>query len=79
MLSRYFLFVRIRFMIKIDCLTELELKKKHPCGGNIFIVLRLGSDIKLRCKNCQREVTLPRVKLEKMIRKILNAGKTEIT
>ena len=49
---------------------KLRLKKKHPCGGEEFIVMRLGSDIKLRCSSCSREIMLPRIKLEKMIRAV---------
>lgn len=63
-------------MINIQLQDLLELKKKHPCGCNTFVVLRLGSDIKLKCSLCAREITLPRIKLERMIRKISNAGKT---
>ncbi len=50
----------------------LEMKKKHPCGGSLFTVLRIGSDIKVRCDNCGREVIVARVKLEKGIKKIIS-------
>ena len=49
----------------------LEMKKKHPCGDCRFTVMRVGSDIKIRCNTCSREVTVARVKLEKGIKKIL--------
>ena len=49
----------------------LEMKKKHPCGDFRFSVLRVGSDVKLRCKTCGREVTLQRVKLEKGIKRVI--------
>lgn len=48
----------------------LELKKKHPCGSSLFSVIFAGSDVKIRCDGCGREVVLPRVKLEKMIRQV---------
>ncbi|MBR6940389.1 MAG: DUF951 domain-containing protein [Clostridia bacterium] len=50
---------------------ELLMKKPHPCGCNIFTVLRTGADIKIRCKECGREVMLERFKIEKNIRKVM--------
>ena len=55
----------------------LEMKKKHPCGDNRFTVLRVGSDVKVRCVGCSREVTVARVKLEKGIKKILTPSGEE--
>lgn len=48
----------------------LELKKKHPCGTSEFTVVRTGSDVRIICKGCGRDMTLPREKLEKAIKKI---------
>ena len=48
----------------------LELKKKHPCGSSDFEVVRVGSDIRMICKGCGRDLTLPREKVEKAIKKI---------
>ena len=53
---------------------KLELKKQHPCGGNIFEVLRVGSEIRVLCCTCGRDMTLDRVKLEKAIKKITNGN-----
>ena len=52
-----------------DC---LELKKNHPCGGNHFEVMFAGSDVKVRCKTCGREMILPRIKLEKNIKSVIS-------
>ena len=49
----------------------LVMKKNHPCGSNEFDVLRMGMDIKIRCKKCGREVMVQRRKAEKNIKKIL--------
>lgn len=54
----------------------LELRKTHPCGTNKMRVARVGSDIRLICSGCGRDLTLPREKLEKAVRRILPA-KTE--
>ena len=50
---------------------KLQMKKNHPCGGNIFDVLRIGADFRIRCSKCGREVMLERVKVEKNIKKII--------
>ena len=52
---------------------RVELKKNHPCGKKsyIFIVTRVGADIKIKCGACAREIMLPRVKAEKLIKNIL--------
>lgn len=49
----------------------LELKKPHPCGNKKFRVARLGSDVRIICLKCGRDLTLDRIKLEKAIKKIL--------
>ena len=55
----------------------LELKKKHPCGSARFTVLRIGSDIRIVCEGCGRDMVLPREKLEHAIRKIHSAPAKE--
>ena len=57
-------------IIKIAVGDVLELKKPHPCGEKHFQVMRIGSDIRIVCCGCGRDMTLPRVKLEKAIKKI---------
>ena len=52
----------------------IQTKKQHPCGSNRFDVLRVGMDFKIRCQGCGREVMLPRVKIEKNIKKVLRDG-----
>lgn len=47
---------------------RVKMKKPHPCGCAIFEVTRLGVDYKLKCTGCGREVLLPRIKAEKLIR-----------
>ena len=55
---------------KIAVGDRLELKKKHPCGSVVFEVLRVGSDVRIVCTGCGRDLTLPREKLESAIRRI---------
>ena len=56
--------------MKIAVNDVITLKKQHPCGTKDFIVLRIGSDMKVRCTGCSRELMIERVKLEKMIKRI---------
>lgn len=50
----------------------LFMKKNHACSANAkeMAVLMTGSDIKVRCVSCGREMIIPRVKLEKNIKRI---------
>ncbi len=48
----------------------IELKKQHPCGGKEFEILRAGMDFRIRCLNCDAQIWIPRVKLEKRIKRI---------
>ena len=52
----------------------LEMKKAHPCGEKKFLVLRAGMDFRIRCVKCDREVMVPRIKIEKNIKKVLRDG-----
>ena len=50
----------------------LELKKPHPCGGNIFRILRAASDVRIVCETCGRDRMVERIKLEKAVRRKLD-------
>lgn len=55
----------------------VELKKPHPCGCKIFRVLRVGSDVRVICQGCGRDMVLNRIKLEKATKKILSDAKED--
>lgn len=57
-------------ILKINVGDTLELKKQHPCGCKLFRVMRVGSEIRIVCENCGRDLVLDRVKLEKAIKSI---------
>ena len=42
----------------------VRLRRSHPCGGDTWLVDRLGADIGLRCRTCGRHVLLERRALE---------------
>ncbi len=50
---------------------KLLMKKKHPCGCDVFTVNRIGMDFRLKCDGCGREFMVPRVKAEKSVKKII--------
>ena len=49
----------------------VRLKKKHPCGGFDWQVVRIGADIGLRCQKCQRRVLMPRSTLDKRLKSVV--------
>lgn len=57
-------------ILKIAVGDVLELKKPHPCGNKLFKVMRVGSDVRIVCIECGRDMTLDRIKLEKATKKI---------
>ena len=48
----------------------VELKKQHACGCKEFEIIRVGMDIKIKCKNCGRLIMLDRT-LEKRTKKVI--------
>ena len=58
-------------IVKLDVGDTLQMKKKHPCGAYDFTVLRVGSDIRIRCVGCGHDITVAREKLEKNIKNVI--------
>lgn len=56
---------------------RLELKKPHPCGGRVFRILRAGSDVRILCETCGRDMVLDRIKLEKAVKRKLPTEETK--
>ncbi len=52
--------------------TKVILKKGHPCGSNMWEIVRTGADIKIKCLGCNHIVMLPRVDFDKKIKKIVS-------
>ena len=50
------------------------LRKKHPCGGFEWEIIKLGADIKIRCTTCGRVIFVPRIDFNKKIKKIVTGG-----
>ncbi len=39
---------------------RVQLRKPHPCGNDVWLVVRLGADLRLQCTKCGRRIFLPR-------------------
>jgi hypothetical protein len=50
---------------------QVRMKKKHPCGGDIWTIIRVGMDFRIKCTNCGRSLMIPRSKFEKSVRERL--------
>ncbi|WP_199616914.1 DUF951 domain-containing protein [Paenibacillus alkalitolerans] len=50
------------------------MKKPHPCGTNEMEIIRMGMDIRIKCRGCQHSVLIPRSKFEKSMKKVLVAA-----
>ena len=55
----------------------VKMKKAHPCGSDLWEILRTVMDFGLKCQGCGRFVMLPRPKFEKMAKGL--AGKKSDT
>ncbi len=52
----------------------VRLKKQHPCGSYEWQVVRLGTDIGIKCLKCQRRVLLQRSVIERRIKTFISRG-----
>lgn len=50
--------------------SKVVMKKEHPCGENLWQVIRVGVDVKIKCLKCGRTIMLPRIEFNKKIKKI---------
>jgi len=57
----------------------VRMRKPHPCGGYDWRVVRLGTDIGIRCLTCGRKVLLPRSQFAKRVKTIIQRGGEEGT
>ncbi len=62
-------------ILEIKLGDRVRLKKVHPCGGYEWEVVRLGTDIGIKCCKCGRRVLLPRSVLQRNLKE-LHPGET---
>lgn len=58
-------------IVKFEIGDIVELKKPHPCGSKSFKIMRVGSEIRIICLGCSRDMNIDRIKLEKAVKKIV--------
>jgi len=51
-----------------------KMRKTHPCGGDLWKVVYVGADIKMKCEKCGRVVMLDRPTFEKRVKKIVESA-----
>lgn len=54
----------------------IETKKKHPCGGSRWEIIRTGADFKIRCQNCGRIVMLSYEDFIRKVKKVIEQKQT---
>jgi len=52
----------------------VSLRRAHPCGGTEWLVDRLGADIGLRCRTCDRHVLIERRSVERRLASFVQRG-----
>jgi hypothetical protein len=52
----------------------VRLRRRHPCGGDTWLVDRLGADIGLRCQTCDRHVLIERRTIERRLVEFVSRG-----
>jgi hypothetical protein len=57
----------------------VRLRRRHPCGGDLWLVDRVGADIGLRCRGCSRHVLIERPTLERRVAGFVERGNPELT
>ncbi len=60
--------------LKLEIGDKITTKKPHPCGSTSFEIVRLGMDFIIKCDKCEKEIWIPRVKIEKRIKEIYRNG-----
>ena len=55
---------------------DVIMKKQHACGTNLWTITRNGADIKIKCKNCGREIMMDRLEFMKKLKKVIVNEKT---
>ena len=44
---------------------KVRMKKQHPCGKNLWEIIRIGMDFKIKCLKCNKIIMMTRRNFEK--------------
>ena len=58
---------------------DVIMKKPHACGTNLWTITRVGADVKIKCKNCGREIMMDRLEFGKKLKKVIKNEETKET
>ena len=61
--------------MKYNLGSNVIMKKGHPCGTNLWEVVRMGVDIKLKCKACGRMIMMDRLVFERTLKQVVEDEK----
>ncbi len=50
---------------------KVVMRKQHPCKNDVFEIVRVGADIKIKCEKCQRVIMMDIGVFEKRLKKYL--------
>ncbi len=64
--------------LKLSVGDQIRLKKPHPCGGTDWEILRVGVDFRLQCLTCGHLILIPRLKVEKSLKKVLKSATLDL-
>lgn len=56
---------------------DVIMRKNHACGTNLWTITRVGVDVKIKCKNCGREIMMDRLEFQKKLKKVQNEKNKE--
>jgi hypothetical protein len=56
---------------------KVQMRKKHPCGSDVWVIYRIGADIGMRCTGCDRRVLLARSVFNKRLKQILPGSESD--
>ncbi len=51
---------------------KVIMKKEHACGTNLWVITRMGVDIKIKCVNCGREIMMDRLEFKKKLKGVID-------
>ena len=57
----------------------VRLRRRHPCGGDTWLLDRLGADIGLRCQTCAHHILVDRRLLERRLVEFVSRGDPELS
>ncbi|MDO8531515.1 MAG: DUF951 domain-containing protein [Dehalococcoidia bacterium] len=52
----------------------VQLRKAHPCGSDLWKVVRTGADIGALCSGCGRRVMLDRGRFQRRVKAVVQRG-----